>query len=323
MDYSIVTTVYNDEKLIIRYLDELCNQTCKPKEIIIADGGSSDNTVNLARQYSSTSDISIRICGGTRLNIAQGFNVAIKETQSTLIGITAVGNRYPNNFFAELVKKFEEQSDLEAVYPIIKGDNSILFAQIYTRTFIGNYLDLGMPTNHGVLIKKITIEKLDYFYESFYYAGEDDEFFQRFLKYNHKCMCVKSTNVTWEVPNTFKAYCRQTRLYGIGRMQTYENRALILINIKSSLYILLWLLDITFFIVLGSNVLSIIFTCFIFFYNTFLAVRKGIDVVFMRNIHYYLTIFNLVRDCKYFLNKNKIQVDRRLQQRYVQQEVVK
>ena len=45
MKYTIITTAFNDEKNIIRYLDNVTKQTVKPTEIVIADGGSKDGTV--------------------------------------------------------------------------------------------------------------------------------------------------------------------------------------------------------------------------------------------------------------------------------------
>ena len=42
--YSIVTTVYNDESKILELLKCIESQTLKPDEIIIVDGGSSDNS---------------------------------------------------------------------------------------------------------------------------------------------------------------------------------------------------------------------------------------------------------------------------------------
>ena len=50
-DISFITTVYNEEDSIIEFLQSLKNQTCVPKEMIIVDGGSTDRTFDLAKDF--------------------------------------------------------------------------------------------------------------------------------------------------------------------------------------------------------------------------------------------------------------------------------
>lgn len=46
---SVVMPVYNEEKNIVDTLNALFNNTVLPDEVIVADGGSSDNTVALIK----------------------------------------------------------------------------------------------------------------------------------------------------------------------------------------------------------------------------------------------------------------------------------
>ena len=48
---SFITTVYNEEDSIIEFLQSLKCQTCLPGEMIIVDGGSTDRTFGLARDF--------------------------------------------------------------------------------------------------------------------------------------------------------------------------------------------------------------------------------------------------------------------------------
>ena len=45
MKTSFITTVLNEEKTIEGLLESLNNQTLKPDEIVIVDGGSTDRTI--------------------------------------------------------------------------------------------------------------------------------------------------------------------------------------------------------------------------------------------------------------------------------------
>ncbi len=50
-DISFITTVYNEESSIIEFLQSLKNQTFLPGEILIVDGGSTDRTFGLAKDF--------------------------------------------------------------------------------------------------------------------------------------------------------------------------------------------------------------------------------------------------------------------------------
>ncbi len=49
--FSIITVSYNEVKNIQRTLDSIGRQTCHDYELIVVDGGSTDGTVDLIRQY--------------------------------------------------------------------------------------------------------------------------------------------------------------------------------------------------------------------------------------------------------------------------------
>jgi glycosyltransferase involved in cell wall biosynthesis len=49
---SFITTIYNEEKTIEKFLDSLFFQTKKVNEIIIVDGGSTDTTVEKIKSSS-------------------------------------------------------------------------------------------------------------------------------------------------------------------------------------------------------------------------------------------------------------------------------
>lgn len=102
-EYSIVTTVFNDQETISSLLKNIENQTYYPKEIIIVDGGSTDNTVQVINKYKQESLLNIKVLSGEKLNIAQGFNRGIREVKTEYIGIVACGNIYPNDFLKNLL----------------------------------------------------------------------------------------------------------------------------------------------------------------------------------------------------------------------------
>lgn len=304
MKYSIATTVYNDEDEIIHFLDCLLAQTFLPTEIVIADGGSTDNTVQLIRHYAMTSIIPIRLLDGRLLNIGEGFNEAIKRTVNETVAIVAVGNWYPPNFMSILANEFSENISLDAVYSVIKGNKNTFFSKMYTKSFIGNGMYLKFPSNHGVLIKKNVIEELGYFYENFEYAGEDYEFFMHFIENGKKCKCVDTVSVTWDVPKSYREYCKQTRLYLIGRMQSYSNIAFLWNCRKTILYCgIIIALGIC---IPSNNSIWYIWLIGLILINLRWFLRSGVSGILLLNLDQMLKMYYLVREYKYLMNRHKI-----------------
>ena len=225
MKYSVVATTFNDSLDIIKYLEDISNQSYPPDEIVIADGGSKDDTVEKIKQFSFTSSITIRVVEKGRLNIAQGYNEAIKAAANDMIGITGVGNYYDQFFFEELVNVIEKNS-LDYVYSPIRGYNANDFAKKYNISLlhgsVGNCLDIA--SNHGALVKKKIFEELNYFYEKFIYAGEDAEFYSLVKKNGYKGECVKAAKVYWKTPTSWHEFLKQIRVYTIADLQIHSKK---------------------------------------------------------------------------------------------------
>ncbi len=225
MKYSVVATTFNDSLDIIKYLEDIIKQSCPPDEIVIADGGSKDDTVEKIKQFSFTSSITIRVVEKGRLNISQGYNEAIKVAANDMIGITGVGNYYDQFFFEELVNVIEKK-DLDYVYSPIRGYNANDFAKRYNISLlhgdIGNCLDIA--SNHGALVKKKIFEDLNFFYEKFIYAGEDAEFYSLVKKNGYNGECVKTAKMYWKTPTSWHEFLKQIRVYTIADLQIHSKK---------------------------------------------------------------------------------------------------
>ena len=60
-DITVVTTSFNDEKNIKEYLECFFSQTLQPKELIIADGGSSDKTIEIIEEVKERAPFKLNI----------------------------------------------------------------------------------------------------------------------------------------------------------------------------------------------------------------------------------------------------------------------
>lgn len=217
MNYSIIATTFNDGNEIEGYLENILKQTHLPYELVIADGGSTDDTLIKIMKYQELSEVPIILLHGRRLNIAEGYNEAIKNTNCRCIGITGVGNFYDENYFEYLMENMQS-NNTDVEYGKVCACRSNRFSSGYEKAFLNRYT---MPSNHGCLIKKEIFEKVGYFLTDYIYAGEDEEFFQRVINYGYDCHLCKESKAYWEVPQNYCELNKQISNYMIGSMQIY------------------------------------------------------------------------------------------------------
>lgn len=225
MDYSVVATTFNDSATIESYLKNICAQSLKPTEIVIADGGSKDKTVDIINAFAKKNNVNICVISGRRLNIAEGYNEAIKAAKCDWIGITGIGNSYDSDYFLYLSKHIDF---CDVLYSPIRGIENNGFNRVYNNTFLNGRLgnDIGMPSNHGALIKKEIFLDNGLFYEKFIYAGEDAEFYKVLKTKGIEMKVVPEAKVYWHIPDNFKDYIKQVKNYTIGDMQIFNNSML-------------------------------------------------------------------------------------------------
>jgi len=117
MKVSLITTVLNEEKSIESFLDSIVNQTKRPDEVVIVDGGSKDQTIrNIKYQISlrfaakiKNKNLNIKIIQKNDLNRSQGRNLGIKIAKGDQIAVTDAGCVLDKSWLAEITRPFVDQ----------------------------------------------------------------------------------------------------------------------------------------------------------------------------------------------------------------------
>ena len=288
-EFTVIATSFNDEDEIENYLDAIQNQSLIPYECIIVDGGSFDRTIEVVNNYKYRLKYPIKIISSGRLNIAQGYNLAIRNVETEIIIITGIGNTYDSKYFEQLINDYDKDADI--VYGPIIGKNSTFFARIYNKAYLRGKKGWGsfLPSNRGVLINKHMFEIIGYFDENFIYAGEDTEFFLRARNSGLRFRYNIHAKLYWNSPQNFKEHIRKRNAYMIGDIQCGMYKKQVTVSIISYLliggvflcitqlwiYCLLFLLVVTLAIriqtwdlfAIGLRVLDIFGTLFLFLIN--------------------------------------------------------
>lgn len=111
---TVITTVKNEQATIVPLLESLTRQTRLPDEVIIVDGGSTDETVTRIEAFAQSSPVPVRLLVHPGSSISQGRNAAIKAACGLVIACTDAGVRLSPDWLAKLTAPFED-SDPPAV----------------------------------------------------------------------------------------------------------------------------------------------------------------------------------------------------------------
>lgn len=122
---SIVVRAYNEEKNIGRLLRGISQQTEKAVEIILVDSGSTDNTVNIARQFG----VKVVSIPPERFSFGYSLNCGIRESESELVAIVSA-HVYPvySDWLQHLLAPFNDPQ-VALTYGKQRGDELTYFSE--------------------------------------------------------------------------------------------------------------------------------------------------------------------------------------------------
>ena len=107
MKVSLAITVLNESDHIRRLFDSVVKQTRQPDEVVVCDGGSKDNTLDLIREYSDR--LPLKIVTKEGANISQGRNEAIRNASHEIVAVTDAGVWLEERWLEELLKGIGDQ----------------------------------------------------------------------------------------------------------------------------------------------------------------------------------------------------------------------
>jgi glycosyltransferase involved in cell wall biosynthesis len=121
---SVIVTVLNEGNSIHKLLDSLVAQTRQPDEVVIVDGGSTDDTLERIAAYEYRLPLRVLVEPGA--NISQGRNRAVEESSHELIASTDAGVRLDPRWLEKLMEPFVT-SDVSVVAGFFLPDPQSLF----------------------------------------------------------------------------------------------------------------------------------------------------------------------------------------------------
>ena len=202
---SVIMPVYNTEKYLKYSIESILNQSFKDFEFIIINDGSTDNSLNIIKEY-STRDNRIKIVDQENSGVSISRNKGIINSIGEYVAFVDADDIWELNKLEIQLKEFEKDVELKicgTLAKIINEDNleighfnyppitdkEIKLKSIYKNPFITSSLLL----KRGILdIEKLFNKNLS--------LAEDYEFNTKYL-YKNKCKNLSEYLVKYRIHN--------------------------------------------------------------------------------------------------------------------------
>ncbi len=233
---SVVLTVRNDPVGCATVLSSLASQTRQPDEIIIVDGGSSDATIPIIRQFFTTLP-QMRLMTTNGVNIASGRNIGTRAAQSIVIASIDAGCKARPDWLANLIKPFEEKENVDAVaghYEI--ASQTLLECVVGLATMRGALEPINPatfnPSARSMAFTKSLWHRTGGWPEWIGYS-EDTLFDHKVRALGGHFEFAHDAKVDWRPRTSFRAVAKQFYHYGTGRGHTQIDAAGYLYTIRN------------------------------------------------------------------------------------------
>lgn len=220
IEASLIATVLNEGDSIGEWLDALASQTRKPDELVVVDGGSSDDTVHRLRRFAETSGFPVRMIVDPGATIAQGRNLAIQAARFPFIACTDAGSRADPNWLECILAPFESWPETEVVAgwtaPLVRNRFEQAVAELWVPRLERTDFQTYLPSSRTIAFTKAVWEKAGGYPEWLTKWGEDTWFAVWLRNECAHWVAAPGAVVCWRSCSSWAAVARQAYHYGIG-----------------------------------------------------------------------------------------------------------
>lgn len=223
---SVIATVYNEGESIRCLMRSLMAQTRPPDEIVIVDGGSTDDTAAILREY--TDRLPLRVIVQPGANISAGRNRAFAESCGDIIAITDAGVLLPDDWLAHLTAPFEGETAPDVVGGFFRADPHTVFEAAMGATVLPLADEIDpetfLPSSRSVAVRREAFEHVGGYPEWLDYC--EDLIFDMRLKRTEAFAFAPGACVRFRPRGTLRAFFKQYYLYarGDGKADLWRRR---------------------------------------------------------------------------------------------------
>jgi len=219
---SLIFTVLNEGEDVRKLMDSLLQQHTLPDEVVVVDGGSTDQTIAVLEEY--TDRLPLRIIIEQGANISRGRNVAIEHATHELIAVTDAGVHLEPDWLERLLAPFHlhtfDGSDApDFVSGFFLPDAKGLFEHALAMTTLPAREEMGkgrfMPSSRSVAFTRTIWRRVGGYPE--WMTWSEDVLFDLALMNIGTKIVYQPAAIVWFRPRaSLSAFMRQYRNYAYG-----------------------------------------------------------------------------------------------------------
>lgn len=191
---SIITVCLNEEERIEGTIKSIINQTYKNFELIVVDGGSTDETLNILNRYSEHIDVLIPNYGN---GVYNAMNAGIASSAGDYIYFLNGGDRFMKNDVLSRILVDSPNEDIlygNLLIKDVKGGSRTKTPPPYANIDYLTYQTLPHPAS---LTRKSLFMDIGLFDESYRIAADYDFFMRAIVKYSATTLYFPFTFAVW------------------------------------------------------------------------------------------------------------------------------
>lgn len=224
---TVIATVLNEGDSINALMLSLLQQTRSADEIIIVDGGSTDNTVTTVQAYSKR--LPLRVFVEPGCNISRGRNIALEAARGRIVAVTDAGVRLPEDWLEQLTQPLldDPEADVACGFFVAEPCNTFEAAMGATVLPLADEIheESFLPSSRSVAFRREAAQQVGGYPEWLDYC-EDLIFDLRLKAAGKRFVFVPGAAVYFRPRPSLGAYFRQYYRYarGDGRADLWRKR---------------------------------------------------------------------------------------------------
>lgn len=213
---SVIAPVKNEQASISQLLQGIVNQTYQPSELIIVDGGSTDRTKEIIREYQASCPIPLVLVETDYALPGRGRNLAIAQARNDWIACIDAGIMPQPDWLAELIETAQYAPNAQIIYGNFEPITDTYFTESAAITYLS-----PQPRHRSIascLLKRDAWAAVGGFREDLR-ASEDLLFFRALDKANVKDAYSEQALVRWQLQPTTGGTFRRFTVYSRNGMR--------------------------------------------------------------------------------------------------------
>lgn len=165
MRISIITATYNSEATVRDTLESVQRQDYADYELVIKDGGSTDGTLAICREYEPRFEGRMKIISAPDKGLYDAMNIGIASASGEVVGILNSDDFYTSDdILSTVARQFEQTPDIDAIYGdvhYVKAEDTSKLVRYYSsKVFRRWMMRFGfMPAHPSFYCRKSTYER--------------------------------------------------------------------------------------------------------------------------------------------------------------------